>query len=99
MDHFHVTPPHPPPPQVVKKLWEYIKANELQDPRDRRRIILDARLATIFPGKAVNMLTMNKHLSRHVFTSGGCSPTWGDGRCVLGVLGRARWMERRARGE
>lgn len=56
-----------PRTQVVKKLWEYIKANDLQDPKDRRRIILDDKLKTIFPGKSVNMLSMQKHLSKHVF--------------------------------
>ena len=55
---------------MVKLLWAYIKEHDLQDPKNRRRILLDARLATIFPGKSVNMLTMNKHLSKHCFTSG-----------------------------
>jgi upstream activation factor subunit UAF30 len=58
-----------PRTQVVKKLWEYIKANDLQDPKDRRRIILDDKLKTIFPGKSVNMLSMQKHLSKHVFVA------------------------------
>lgn len=62
-----------PRPQVVKKLWEYIKANDLQDPKNRRNIILDDKLKTIFPGNSVNMLTMNKHLSKHCFTSDGYS--------------------------
>jgi upstream activation factor subunit UAF30 len=62
-----------PRPQVVKKLWEYIKSNDLQDPKNRRNIILDDKLKTIFPGNSVNMLTMNKHLSKHCFTSDGYS--------------------------
>lgn len=56
--------------EVVKKLWEYIKANNLQDPKDRRRILLDDKMKTIFPGSSVNMFSMQKYLSRHVFTSG-----------------------------
>ena len=56
-----------PRTQVVQKLWEYIKANDLQDPKDRRRILLDDKLKTIFPGKRVNMFSMQKHLSKHVF--------------------------------
>jgi upstream activation factor subunit UAF30 len=57
-----------PRTQVVKKLWEYIKEKELQDPKDRRKILLDAHLAKLFPGKSVNMFSMQKHLSKHCFT-------------------------------
>jgi upstream activation factor subunit UAF30 len=58
-----------PRTQVVKKLWEYIKAHDLQNPKDRRQILLDDKLKTIFPGKSVTMFTMQKHLSKHVFTA------------------------------
>jgi upstream activation factor subunit UAF30 len=58
-----------PRTQVVKKLWEYIKANDLQNPKNRRQILLDDKLKTIFPGKSVNMFSMQKHLSKHVFTA------------------------------
>ena len=54
--------------QVVKKLWEYIKANKLQDPKNGQRIILDDKLKTLFPGrKFVTMFGMNKLISKHVF--------------------------------
>jgi len=59
-----------PRTQVVKKLWEYIKSNDLQDPKDRRRVLLDDKLKTIFPGKSITMFTMQKHLSKHVFVDG-----------------------------
>lgn len=59
-----------PRTQVVKKLWEYIKSNNLQDPKNRRKIILDDKLKTIFPGKSINMFSMQKHLSKHVFVAG-----------------------------
>jgi hypothetical protein len=59
-----------PRTQVVKKLWEYIKANNLQDPKDRRRVLLDDKMKTIFPGKSVNMFSMQKLLSKHVFVAG-----------------------------
>ena len=56
--------------QVVKKLWEYIKANKLQDPKDGRRIVFDEKFAVLFGDngkrKSMNMLQMNKLLSRHV---------------------------------
>ena len=54
--------------QVVKKLWEYIKANKLQDPKNGQRIILDDKMKTLFPGrKFVTMFGMNKLISKHVF--------------------------------
>lgn len=54
--------------QVVKKLWEYIKANQLQDPKNGQRIILDDKLKVLFPGrKSLNMFAMNKLISKHVF--------------------------------
>ena len=54
--------------QVVKKLWEYIKANKLQDPKNGQRIILDDKMKVLFPGKmTVTMFSMNKLISKHVF--------------------------------
>ncbi|KAI8110330.1 hypothetical protein M9435_002006 [Picochlorum sp. BPE23] len=54
--------------QVVKKLWEYIKGNKLQDPKNGQRIILDDKLKVLFPGrKSLNMFAMNKLISKHVF--------------------------------
>lgn len=54
--------------QVVKKLWEYIKAHKLQDPKNGRRIILDDKLKILFPGrKFMTMFNMNKLLNSHVY--------------------------------
>lgn len=52
--------------QVVKKMWEYIKANDLQDAKDRRRINADAKLKPIFGQDSVTMFEMNKHLAKHL---------------------------------
>ncbi|HLD70896.1 MAG TPA: SWIB/MDM2 domain-containing protein [Negativicutes bacterium] len=53
--------------QVVKKLWEYIKSNNLQNPQNKRNIIADAKLKPIFGGKAeVNMFEMTKLVSQHL---------------------------------
>jgi upstream activation factor subunit UAF30 len=40
-----------PRPQVVSGLWEYIKANDLQNPADKREIICDDKLKAIFSGR------------------------------------------------
>jgi len=57
-----------PRTEVVKKLWEYIKKNRLQDSVNRRNIKADSNLKEVFGGKGmVNMFEMtalvNKHLS------------------------------------
>lgn len=52
--------------EVVKKVWDYIKANNLQDPKDKRRIIADAKLRPIFEADSVTMFEMNKHLAKHL---------------------------------
>lgn len=52
---------------VVKKLWEYIKANNLQNPENKRNIIADAKLRPVFGGKGeVNMFEMTKLVSAHL---------------------------------
>ena len=75
-----------PRTQVVKKMWEYIKANDLQDPKDRRRVLLDDKMKTIFPGKSVTMFSMQKHLSKHVFVDGENSCSRESGRsCMMSL--------------
>ncbi len=56
-----------PRSEVVKKLWEYIKKNKLQDEKNRRNINGDAALKTVFGGKSVvNMFEMTKLVSKHL---------------------------------
>lgn len=55
-----------PRPQVVKKVWDYIKANNLQDPKNKRDIIADAKLRAVFGKDKVSMFEMNKHLAAHL---------------------------------
>jgi len=56
-----------PRTEVVKKIWVYIKANKLQDAKNRRMINADAKLKPIFGGKAqVSMFDMAKLLSNHL---------------------------------
>lgn len=52
--------------QVVKKLWEYIKANGLQDKVNKRNINADAKLKPIFGKDVVNMFEMMKLISKHL---------------------------------
>jgi len=56
-----------PRSQVVKKLWEYIKKNDLQNPKNKRNILADEKLKAIFGGKSeVTMFEMTKLVSAHM---------------------------------
>lgn len=56
-----------PRTEVVKKLWVYIKKNNLQDKKNRRNINADANLKAVFSGKGtVNMFEMTKLVSKHL---------------------------------
>ena len=56
-----------PRSEVVKKLWEYIRKNSLQDAKNRRNINADSNLKAVFGGKAVvNMFEMTKLVSKHL---------------------------------
>lgn len=57
---------HLPRTQVVKKLWEYIKANGLQDPEDKRYIMPDAAFGKVFGPNRLGMMAMNSQLSAHL---------------------------------
>ena len=50
-----------PRTEVVKKLWEYIKKNNLQNPANKRNILADDKLKAVFGGKGeVTMFEMTK---------------------------------------
>jgi chromatin remodeling complex protein RSC6 len=56
-----------PRSEVVKKLWVYIKSNNLQDAKNKRNINADETLKKVFGGKAtVNMFEMTKLVSKHL---------------------------------
>jgi chromatin remodeling complex protein RSC6 len=56
-----------PRTQVVKKLWQYIKKNKLQDRVKRTMINADAALKAVFGGKGkVTMFEMTKLVNRHL---------------------------------
>jgi chromatin remodeling complex protein RSC6 len=52
---------------VTKKVWEYIKKHDLQDPANRRMINADSQLEAVFGGKKqVSMFEMTKLISNHL---------------------------------
>ena len=52
--------------QVVKKMWEYIKKNDLQNPANKRNIFADDKLRPIFGKDEVTMFEMTKLASGHM---------------------------------
>jgi upstream activation factor subunit UAF30 len=56
-----------PRTEVTKKIWAYIKANKLQDAKNRRNINPDDKLAKVFGSKkSINMFEMTKLVSKHL---------------------------------
>jgi len=53
-------------PQVVKKLWAYIKAHKCQDTKNRRLIVPDKKLSEVIGKKPVDMLKLAGLLSKHI---------------------------------
>ena len=53
-------------PQVIKKLWEYIKANGLQDAKDKRQINADAKLLAVFGKPQVGMFELTGIAGKHL---------------------------------
>jgi upstream activation factor subunit UAF30 len=56
-----------PRTEVMKKVWAYIKKNNLQDAKNRRAINADDKLKAVFGGKKqVTMFEMTKLVSNHL---------------------------------
>jgi len=56
-----------PRTEVTKKLWDYIKKNNLQDAKNKRNINADEKLLPIFDGKKqVSMFDMAKLVGKHL---------------------------------
>ncbi|MBA4761640.1 SWIB/MDM2 domain-containing protein [Sphingomonas sp.] len=55
-----------PRSEIVSKMWEYIKKNDLQNPANKREILADDKLKPIFGADKVTMFEMNKHIAKHV---------------------------------
>ncbi len=56
-----------PRTEVTKKVWDYIKKNKLQDPKEKRNINADSALQAVFGGKkSVSMFEMAKHINKNL---------------------------------
>ncbi|KIW50752.1 hypothetical protein PV05_09540 [Exophiala xenobiotica] len=54
-------------PETTKRLWAYIKANNLQDPSDKRFILCDSKMREVFRQDKVHMFTMTKLVSQQMY--------------------------------
>jgi upstream activation factor subunit UAF30 len=56
-----------PRTQIIKKIWDYIKKNKLQDQKNRRMINADAKLKVLFGGKGqISMFELAKVVNNNV---------------------------------
>jgi chromatin remodeling complex protein RSC6 len=56
-----------PRTEITKRIWVYIKKNNLQDAKERRMINADDKLKPVFGGKGqVSMFEMTKLVSKHL---------------------------------
>uniref|UniRef100_A0A803LNV6 Uncharacterized protein n=1 Tax=Chenopodium quinoa TaxID=63459 RepID=A0A803LNV6_CHEQI len=51
---------------AVKRIWNYIKQNQLQDPSDKRRILCDEKLKELFDVDFFNGFSVSKYLTAHL---------------------------------
>lgn len=52
--------------EVTKRVWAYIKKNDLQDCKDKRTILPDDCLAKVIGKKPINMMKMTAKISKHI---------------------------------
>ncbi|MEE4201874.1 SWIB/MDM2 domain-containing protein [Erythrobacter sp.] len=52
--------------QVTSKVWEYIKANDLQDSKDKRQINPDKKLGAVIGHDQISMFKMTAAVSKHL---------------------------------
>ena len=55
-----------PRTEVVSKVWDHIRSNNLQDPADKRTIVADDKLRAVFGQDRCTMFEMQKLLSPHL---------------------------------
>merc|ERR1711915_293300 len=53
-------------PQVVKRLWAYLKEENLQDPENKQYFTPDAKMEPIFGSERIKCFSMSKYLKEHL---------------------------------
>jgi chromatin remodeling complex protein RSC6 len=55
-----------PRTEVTKRLWDYIKAHNLQNPANKRNILCDAKLKAVMGKDEVTMFEMTGLVGKHL---------------------------------
>jgi upstream activation factor subunit UAF30 len=56
-----------PRTEITKRVWDYIRSNNLQNPENKRMIKADDKLKAVFDGKSeVSMFEMTKLVNAHI---------------------------------
>jgi DNA topoisomerase I len=53
-------------PEVVKRVWDYIKEHKLQDPKNKRTIVPDAKLSKVLGKNPIDMMKLAGLLGKHI---------------------------------
>ena len=53
-------------PQVVKRLWAYLKEHNLQDPENKQYFTPDATMEPVFGSERMKAFSMSKYLKEHL---------------------------------
>lgn len=64
-----------PRTEVTKKIWEYIKERDLQNPENRKEIICDVKLEELFGVKSIDMFKLTSKVSENLVSTGEPSAT------------------------
>jgi upstream activation factor subunit UAF30 len=52
--------------EITKRIWDYIKKHNLQNPANKREIIADEKLERVFGTRTVTMFEMTKLINKHL---------------------------------
>jgi chromatin remodeling complex protein RSC6 len=52
--------------EVTKKIWDYIKEKNLQNPSNKRNVLADDKLRAVFKKDEVTMFEMTKLVNAHL---------------------------------
>lgn len=52
--------------EITKRIWDYIKSHDLQNPTNKREILADEKLERVFGVKSVSMFEMTKLINKHL---------------------------------
>ena len=55
-----------PRTELTSKIWEYIRNHSLQNPANKREIVADSKLQSVFGQAKASMFEMNKLISKHL---------------------------------